>query len=172
MSVNILSGLLAIISSICFIISNFKKTKKEITALYICTNICAFFRYILTNGKTGMANSFANICKYIAYSKFNCYTLTVFFATFRITLLCFGYEGILTSLFIILEIIGTFIMLKGTTQQFRIITLIRQVVWTVYDWVFSTPFVALTTAIQLVSCVIAVIQNYKQPRKKHSVNNL
>lgn len=165
LTIKILSGLLAIISSICFIISNFKKTKKEITALYVITNICAFIRYILTGGKTGIANSFANICKYMAYSKFNSYSFTVLFAIFRITLLCFGYEGILTLLFIILEIIGTAVLLKGTTQQFRIITLVRQVVWTLYDWVFATPFIAFLTATQLISCIISVTKNYKVPRR-------
>lgn len=97
--------------------------------------------------------------KNAAYSKLDNMFFTVIFALLRIVLLVVGYEGIPTVLFIILEIISVFILKYGTTQQFRVLTAIRQGIWVIYDWMFATIIVTFFTFIAFISCNIAVIKN-------------
>lgn len=59
----IVSGILSLTNTICFCISNFKKTKKDIVFLHMCCNICDFFMYLVLGAKTGLSNATANICK-------------------------------------------------------------------------------------------------------------
>ncbi len=169
-SVFIISGLLAAANTICFCIASFRKTKKDIVFLHMCCNICDFLMYLILGAKTGLANATANICKNAAYSKMNSMFFTFIFSILRVVLLIIGYEGISTILFIILEISSIFILKYGTVQQFRILTVIRQGVWVIYDWMFATAIVALFTFISFVSCMIAVIKNIplyaKQQKEK------
>lgn len=163
----IISTILAVISITCFSISNFRKTKKEIVFLHMCANICDFIMYLILGAKTGMANAFANVCKNASYSKFNSNNFTILFAAFRVILLIIGFEGITTIMFITLEIIATIILIYGTAQQFRILSLVRQGVWVAYDWLFASVVIAVITMIGFVSCMIAVITNIgkKEDRK-------
>lgn len=114
--VGIISTAFAVVSIICFCISNFRKTKKEIVFLHMCSNICDLAMYFVLGAKTGMANAFANICKNAAYSKFDSNSFTVIFAILRIVLLVIGYECITTIMFIILEVFSTVFLIQGTAQ--------------------------------------------------------
>ncbi len=162
----IISGLLAVMNTICFCISNFKKNKKNIVFWHMCCSICDFFMYLVLGAKTGLANAVANICKNAAYSKFDSMFFTVTFSMLRVMLLCMGYEGLPTILFIIIEIVSVFILKYGTAQQFRILTAVRQFVWVVYDWRFATIVVALFTFVGFISCCAAVIKNIPKHDKK------
>lgn len=115
--------------------------------------------YLILGAKTGLANATANICKNVAYFKFDSMKFTVFFAILRIGLLFLGWEGLVTGLFILCEIIALFILEYGSTQQFRILTLFREGVWVVYDVLFATILVALLTVISFSGCLISVIKN-------------
>lgn len=157
--IEIIVNILALMSIILFNISNFRKTKKGILHVRICCNICDIVMYILVEGKTGTANAFADMCKNIAFTRYNSSIFVILFAGLRIILLCFGYEGILTVLFIISEIIATYAIIRGSTQQLRIITLIRQCIWVVYDYKNASAFVALLTFTGCVSAAAAIIKN-------------
>lgn len=156
---DIISAVLAFINTVLFVISNFRKTKKEIVFFHMCDCICDFVMYLILGAKTGLANATANLCKNAAYAVFDSESFMAFFAMLRIGLLVIGYEGIPTVLFIILEIAAIFILKKGSTQQFRILTAVRQAVWVVYDWHFANAAVACFTFIGFISCVIAVAKN-------------
>lgn len=171
-SITKISTILALISMTCFSISNFRKTKTEIVFLHMCSNISDFIMYLILGAKTGMASSFVNICKNDSYSKFNSNSFTVLFALFRILLFIIGFEGVTTVMFIILEIIATFILIYGTAQQFRVLTLIREGVWVAYNWLFASVIIAVITMIGFVSCMIAVITNISKVNISKKTQNV
>lgn len=155
----LICDLLATVSMAAFCYSNFRKTKTGITAVYIISNICDCIMYIIMGGMTGLANSSASLFKNAAFSKFDSVRATIFFSGVRVLFLCFGYEGILTFLFIMTEIAITYIMFKGTVQQMRVLTALRQLVWVVYDVRTTTLLVATTTFVGFIFCTAAVFKN-------------
>lgn len=162
LTVGIIAGLLAVLNTIFFCISNFKKNKKEITFWHMCCSLCDFFMYLILGAKTGLANAVANICKNAAYSKLDSMKFTVVFSILRIGLLGLGYEGFVTILFIVIEVISVGILKWGTAQQFRVLTAVRQLVWVVYDFMFATVVVAVLTFIGFIGCAAAVIKNRRK----------
>ncbi len=158
-SVFYISSILLMANMVCFCVSNFRKTKKDIVFWHMCCSICDFFMYLVLGAKTGLANATANLCKNVAYAKLDSMFFTILFSLFRMILLVIGYEGISTFLFILLEIISLFILKYGTAPHFRILSAIRQAVWIVYDWMYATVVVVFFTSIGFLSCVIAVMEN-------------
>lgn len=155
----LIATLLAVMNTICFNLSVFQKTKKKIVFLHMCCSICDVIMYIVLGARTGIANGIANLCKNFAYAKMDSISWTLIFSGLRIVLLILGYEGPVTFAFILLEIIGMFVLVYGSTQQFRVIVLLKQILWVIYDWMFATVLIACLTSIGLVSCVAAIIKN-------------
>ena len=156
---------LSLLSVSLYNISTFQKSKHKIVGMHIGCNICDLLMYLITGGKSGVANSIVNLCKNTVYSKFNNYKLTILFSCLRIILLILSYEGILTLLFIFFEIIITIILLKGTAQQLRYMHLCSQIVWVFYDYTFANIFVACITATSCISLIAAIIKNNKHKLK-------
>lgn len=152
---------LSLSSVMLYNISIFRKSKHGIIGLHIGCNVCDILMYLITGGRSGLINSVVNLCKNIAYSKYDNHKLTIMFAGVRIILLAFNYECILTALFIIFEIIITIILLKGTVQQLRYANLCSQLIWTVYDYTFANIIVACITATSCISIISAIIKNRK-----------
>lgn len=160
MDVYLISGFLSIMNTVFFCMSNFKKTKKGIVFLHMCCNLCDFFMYLVLGARTGVVNATVDICKNFAYSKMDSMLLTVLFSAIRIMLLVtVGYDGAVTVLFVILEIVALLILKCGTSQHFRILTAARQGVWVVYDFMFATTFIACLTFTGFVGSVGAVLRN-------------
>lgn len=128
-----------------YVLASFQKSKRKIVGFYIGCDVADILMYLITAGKTGVANSVANLCRDITYAKFNNKKLTVFFAGLKILLLAFNYDGILTLFFIILQFIITYFLIKGTAQQLRFAFLVNQIIYVIYDYVFANIFVALIT---------------------------
>lgn len=158
---------LSLFSALLYNISVFRKQKKHIVGMHVGCNICDILMYLINGGKSGLANSFVNISKNLVYSKLENNTLTIIFAVLRIILLALGYEGILTLLFILLEVISTIILIKGTAQQLRYVYLGSQITWVCYDYFFANILVACITATGCVSLIVAIIQN----RGSHELAN-
>ena len=151
--------LLAVTNTICFNLSVFQKTKKKIVFLHMCCSICDVIMYIVLGARTGIANGIADLCKNFAYAKMDSISWALIFSGLRIVLLMLGYEGPVTFAFILLEIIGMFVLVYGSTQQFRVVVLSKQILWVIYDWIFATAVIAFLTSIGLISCVAAIIKN-------------
>lgn len=150
---------LSLSSVIIYNLSVFQKSKHRIVGMHIGCNICDILMYLITGGKSGMANSVVNICKNTVYAKYDNHKLTILFACFRIILLALNYEGILTLSFIVLEVIITITLLKGTAQQLRYTHLCSQIVWTIYDYTFANIFVAMITATSCISLITAIVKH-------------
>ncbi len=157
---------LSFINTICFCISNFRKTKKDIVFLHMCCNICDLVMYLILGARTGLANAIANVCKNAAYSKFNSMFFMILFSILRITLLALGYEGLPTILFIVCEIISIFILKYGTTQQFRILSAVRQGIWVIYDCMYASVVIGLLTSVGFISCTAAVVKNMSSRKQR------
>lgn len=147
-----------IIAMLASCIVNFGKTKVNIVALTIVINISDCLAYILSGSMTGLADSGVDLFKNVAFSKFNSNKATVVFSILRVIVLCLCYENILSVIFIVLELIGTYLVLRGTAQQCRICNLICQVFWVVYDYVMISPLVALISSVVIVFMFIAIIK--------------
>lgn len=152
-------ALLSVANTACFNLSVFQKTKRQIIHLHTYCSICDIVIYAVLGAKTGIANSVVNLGKNFAYSKMDSIRWTMGFSCLRIVLLVLGYEGPMTAGFIALEIIGVASLAYGTTQQFRIVTLLKQLLWVAYDWVFATAIVACMTLTGAVSCFAAIVRN-------------
>lgn len=165
----VIATILSVINTVCFNLSVFRKTKKQITFLHMCCSICDVVMYMILGAKTGIANGTANLCKNFAYAKMDSIPWMMGFSIFRIILLIFGYEGPITGGFITMEIIGMFILAYGSTQQFRFIVLAKQILWVVYDWMFATVVIACLTSLGVISCITAIVKNREQvPERKCS----
>lgn len=160
------SIVLSLLSVIIYNLSVFLKSKHKIVGMHIGCNICDILMYLITGGKSGMANSIVNIGKNIVYAKYDNNKLTILFACLRIVLLILNYEGILTVSFIVLEIIITIILLKGTAQQLRYTYLCSQIIWTIYDYTFANIFVACITATSCISLIMAIIKHADKVERK------
>lgn len=137
---------------------NFGKTKVNIVALTVIINISDCLAYILSGSMTGLADSGVDLLKNVAFSKFNSNKATVIFSILRLIVLCLFYENILSIIFIILEIVGTYLVIRGTAQQYRLCNLVCQIFWVVYDYVMISPLVALISSIVIVFMFIAIIK--------------
>lgn len=154
-----ITGLMAVLNTLFFIASGFRKSKKEVLYFHTLCCVCDLVIYGIFGAKTGLANATANICKNLAFSRFDSMRFTILFTMLRIGLLCIGWEGLPTALFILCEIVEIFLLKYGTTQQFRYLTLFRQGVWVVYDLLFATILVSLCTMVGFIGCMTSIIKN-------------
>lgn len=155
--------LLSVVNTACFNLSVFQKTKKQIICLHLYCSICDIVIYAILGAKTGIANSIVNLGKNFAYSRMDSVRWMMGFSCLRIVLLILGYEGPMTAGFVVLEVAGMIALAYGTTQQFRIVTLLKQFLWVAYDWVFATAVIACMTLTGAVSCFAAVMRNRNDP---------
>lgn len=163
----VMSGIFTLASTLCGCVAAFRKTKKDIVFLHVCCDAFDLLTYLVLKGRTGMANAVAALCKDAAYSRMGSMLFTVIFAILRIILLVMGYEGILTLLFIFMEILSIFALKYGTVQQLRFLMVVDQGVWIVYDCLFATPVVAFFTSVVFISRVAAFVKNTHGKEGKH-----
>lgn len=156
------SILLESIGALLYNISSFMKSKRKIVGIRIGCDVCDLLTYIIVGGKTGLTNATASCVRDIVYSKWESRSLTILFAGIRCTLLLVGYEGILTLAFILMEIVTTTILFKGTAQHLRYAGLVTQIIWVCYDIAFVNFGVAAITATSCVMLLIAIINNRKE----------
>lgn len=152
----------SITSMLFYMVSMFLKSKHKMVGLCIGCDISDILMYLIIGGKTGIVNSAASLCKDAAYSKFDSKKMTVVFAGLKILLLAFNYEGILTLSFIIMQVVITYLLLKGTVQQLRFGYLVNQVIYVIYDYTFANIVVAFITSTLCISLIVSIIKNWHE----------
>lgn len=164
----IVCNILSLIGLVGFCVSNFCKSKKNILSVQLICNITDILIYIISGGMTGLASAIANFIRNTVFVKFNNKTVVVLCSTIKVLLLVINYENVVSLVFIILEIIATVLILYGSTQQFRVLTLVREGTWVVYDYITVSLIVTLTTVIKFCFCLTAVTVNRKSKLVKDS----
>lgn len=158
MSKIVVNGL-AILNTVFYCCSCFKNDKKSILRFYMLCNLTDIVMYIIVGGHSGLANGTASFLKNLAFVKYDSKKFTVLFSLLRVVLLCIGFEGLITLCFIVIEILNTLAVLYGAEDGFtiKVLGLISEVIWIVYDALFATLFVAFMTLISTIISFVGVI---------------
>lgn len=157
-----LCWLLAIISLLLYCSSNFKKTKKNIIAERVACNLVDILMYAISGGMTGVVNSIVDLGKNITFVKFNSKKVILLMSSIKIALMIWNYENGISLFIILCELAGVVVIIYGTAQQLRVVSMVTQIAWVIYDYFMVSLFVAIATGISSCFCLISVIVNWNQ----------
>lgn len=156
----------AFLNTIFYGKSCFKNDKKSILRLHMLCNLTDIVMYVLIGGMSGLANAVASLLKNIAFVKYDSKRFTVFFSILRVSLLCLGYEGFITLCFMVIEVLNTLVVIYGAEDGFsvKVLDVIAEIIWIVYDLLFATIFIAIMTVLSTILSFAGVLAS-KRLRK-------